>query len=538
MGIWVLPNANSLDVIDARPQGDRDHQRRAADRHAAPRSPSTPPSTSTAPIDEVAQHAARDGAASSMRGHLPVPRLAAHGARAAGGDPGLADRRRLPDAGVRLHAQPAHAAGDRARGRSGGRRRDRRGRERRAAHPRGQDAARGRAGRRARAGRADHRDDHHAGRRVRADRLPGRPHRRAVPRVRVHARRRGVHLRHRGADAVADDVVAAAQAEHSQQGWLAAARSTAPSTRVRRGYERAARRHAAHARPRSTRCGSCSRCCIVPMYMFSPAELAPNEDQGVVFGALDVPANATLEQLDALHRAGEPDVFESMPEFDHSFQITFPTGGFGGMLAEAVGRAQAQHLPDPGRARGQDWRRSPASARPCSCPPALPSAGFFPVEFVIASTASHEEMLRLRRAARRTRRRRAGSSPSRRSSTCSIDQAKTEIVIDRDKVASMGLSMQQVGARPRRRCSAATSSTASTSTAAATRSSRRSSAPRRLTPEQLDGIYVTGPGRQAHAARRGRHAARAASSRARSTASSSSTRSSSPASRRARSTAG
>src|SRR6185369_11483636 len=31
---------------------------------------------------------------------------------------------------------------------------------------------------------------------------------------------------------------------------------------------------------------------LVPMYMFSPAELAPNEDQGVVFGALDVPANA------------------------------------------------------------------------------------------------------------------------------------------------------------------------------------------------------------------------------------------------------
>ena len=37
---------------------------------------------------------------------------------------------------------------------------------------------------------------------------------------------------------------------------------------------------------RRSRC-TCSR----------PQELAPNEDQGVVFGALDVPANATLEQL-------------------------------------------------------------------------------------------------------------------------------------------------------------------------------------------------------------------------------------------------
>ena len=65
--------------------------------------------------------------------------------------------------------------------------------------------------------------------------------------------------------------------------------------------------------------------------MFSPTELAPTEDQGVIFGAIDVPANATIEQLlpyvDQVQQA-----FVATPEFDHSFQITFPTGGFGGML--------------------------------------------------------------------------------------------------------------------------------------------------------------------------------------------------------------
>ena len=40
--------------------------------------------------------------------------------------------------------------------------------------------------------------------------LAGRPHRLAVPRVRVHARGRGDHLRHRGADALADDGLEAA----------------------------------------------------------------------------------------------------------------------------------------------------------------------------------------------------------------------------------------------------------------------------------------------------------------------------------------
>ncbi|HEX6765529.1 MAG TPA: efflux RND transporter permease subunit, partial [Polyangiaceae bacterium] len=67
---------------------------------------------------------------------------------------------------------------------------------------------------------------------------------------------------------------------------------------------------------------------IVPLYLFSPVELAPNEDQGVAFTALDVPANATLEQLTP-YTAEVLQIFKSVPEFQQSFQITFPTAGFG-----------------------------------------------------------------------------------------------------------------------------------------------------------------------------------------------------------------
>ena len=76
----------------------------------------------------------------------------------------------------------------------------------------GKSPLRGRVARRARAGRADHRDDGRAGRGVRADRLPGRTHRRAVHRIRLHARRRGHRIGDRRADAVADDVLAASSA--------------------------------------------------------------------------------------------------------------------------------------------------------------------------------------------------------------------------------------------------------------------------------------------------------------------------------------
>ncbi|HEY1532464.1 MAG TPA: efflux RND transporter permease subunit, partial [Polyangiaceae bacterium] len=63
---------------------------------------------------------------------------------------------------------------------------------------------------------------------------------------------------------------------------------------------------------------------LIPMYMFSPAELAPNEDQGVVFGALDVPANASLEQI-TTYSAQVNRIFETEPEFANSFQISFAT---------------------------------------------------------------------------------------------------------------------------------------------------------------------------------------------------------------------
>ena len=155
---------------------------------------------------------------------------------------------------------------------------------------------------------------------------------------------------------------------------------------------------------------------VVPMYMFSPAELAPNEDQGVVFGALDVPANATLEQLTP-YTEQIFGIFKSTPEFDHSFQITFPIGGFGGMLVKPWDERKRDHLPDPGGARRQadaHHRRARAGV----LAPALPSAGIFPVEFVIASTASHEELLRFARQLVAGGASRAASSRSRRSPTC------------------------------------------------------------------------------------------------------------------------
>ena len=182
---------------------------------------------------------------------------------------------------------------------------------------------------------------------------------------------------------------------------------------------------------------------VVPMYMFSPAELAPNEDQGVIFGAIDVPPNATLEQLTPFSEQVFK-TFQSEPEFDHSFQITSPSGGFGGMIVKPWAERKRSIFPIQQEVFNK--LRTIAGIRaPAFLPSALPNAGFLPIEFVIASTASHDDLVKyaqqlVQEAVK------SGLFAFPPNTDVRIDQAKAEIVIDRDKAASMGLSMQQIGA--------------------------------------------------------------------------------------------
>jgi multidrug efflux pump len=182
---------------------------------------------------------------------------------------------------------------------------------------------------------------------------------------------------------------------------------------------------------------------IVPLYMFSPTELAPAEDQGVVFTALDVPANATLERLTP-YSAEVNRIFTAVPEFKQSFQITFPTAGFGGAIMKPWNERERSIFPIQAEV-AQKLMSLTGVRAPAFLPPALPSAGFFPVEFVIASTGEHDELVRYaeRIVAEATKSGQFAFPPV---MDVRIDQANSEIIVDRDKVASLGLTMQQVGA--------------------------------------------------------------------------------------------
>jgi multidrug efflux pump len=258
--------------------------------------------------------------------------------------------------------------------------------------------------------------------------------------------------------------------------------------RLKRGYARALEATLA-VRPAVYAVWGILSLAIVPLYLLSPAELAPNEDQGAVFGAIDAPANATLEQLTP-YTAAVNEQFSSVPEFSQSFQITFPTGGFGGAIMKpwnererSIFEIQAELMQKTAGIAG--------IRAPVFLPPALPSAGFFPVEFVIASTAGHTELLGMaeKLVAEATKSGQFAFPPI---TDVRIDQARAEIVIDRDKVASMGVTMQSVAAD----LSAMLSGNFVNRFTIDGRSykviptvERRA----RLTPEQLREIHVSGP---------------------------------------------
>ena len=92
----------------------------------------------------------------------------------------------------------------------------------------------------------------------------------------------------------------------------------------------------------------------VPFYLFSQQELAPAEDQGVVFDR----AGRGQFHIDQTRLFTQQvyDVYRSIPEAASIFQITSPTGGFGGMVTKPWSERTktAQQL------RWSRWGRCPA----------------------------------------------------------------------------------------------------------------------------------------------------------------------------------
>jgi multidrug efflux pump len=228
---------------------------------------------------------------------------------------------------------------------------------------------------------------------------------------------------------------------------------------------------------------------MIPFYMFSQRELAPAEDQGVVFGVIQAAPNSTIDQTN-IFTDQVYDVYKSFPESQSIFQITSPNGGFGGMVTKpwSERKKTAQQL-------------LVASAGPLSqipgirviplTPPALPGGGNFPVDFVIASPGEPQQLVQF--ANQLVQKAMTSGIFIYADSDLKYDQPQAEVVFDRDKVRAQGVDLSQAG----QDLSTLLGGNYVNRFSIQGRSYKvipQVKRVERLTPEQLSQIYVTGAG--------------------------------------------
>lgn len=181
----------------------------------------------------------------------------------------------------------------------------------------------------------------------------------------------------------------------------------------------------------------------IPMFQMSVKELAPTEDQGVIFGIVEGSSNSSMEQA-SIYAAEANRVFMGFPETEFTFQLTMPTSGFGGMVLTPWDQRERSVFDLMPEATARLGAIPGINMFPVT-PPALPGGGDFPVEFVIASTAEPAEILKFAEQLQ-MKAMQSGMFAFPPIIDTRVDLPEAQVVIDRDKVADLGLDMQQVGA--------------------------------------------------------------------------------------------
>ncbi|HVR23483.1 MAG TPA: efflux RND transporter permease subunit [Candidatus Polarisedimenticolia bacterium] len=180
---------------------------------------------------------------------------------------------------------------------------------------------------------------------------------------------------------------------------------------------------------------------MIPFYMFSQRELAPSEDQGVVFGVIQASPNSTIDQTN-MYTKEVYNVYHSFPESQSVFQINSPTGGFGGMVTKPWSERKKTTQQLLLESTGPLSKIAGIRVIPLT-PPPLPGGGDFPVDFVIASPAEPQQLVDF--AKQLVGKAFASGLFIYADSDLKFDQPQAEVVFDRDRLRSQGVDLSQAG---------------------------------------------------------------------------------------------
>jgi multidrug efflux pump len=178
-------------------------------------------------------------------------------------------------------------------------------------------------------------------------------------------------------------------------------------------------------------------------FLFATAktELAPQEDQGVIITQSIAAPDATLKQR-LLYASEVHHIFTEYPETEHVFQLDVPGQSIAGMVLQTWDkRARSSNKLQP---LVQQSLAKVAGVRVVAFqPPPLPGSFGLPIQFVIGTTEPFERLNDVAQAFLQKVR----DSGMFIFVDCDlkIDNPQSNVTIDRDKTAQLGLKMSDVG---------------------------------------------------------------------------------------------
>ncbi|PRC91171.1 efflux RND transporter permease subunit [Solimicrobium silvestre] len=184
--------------------------------------------------------------------------------------------------------------------------------------------------------------------------------------------------------------------------------------------------------------------CWVMMFKMSKSELAPEEDQGIVLSLVTGPPTATADQMqtyaDQIFKAAK-----DFPEYKQMFQLTgVPTSnqGIGGVLLKDWDQ-RTRGAKEVQLELQEKWNKIAGVRVVAFQFPALPGSSGLPVQVLITTTEPFENLNEV--AQQVIAKAQASGKFYFLDNDLKLDKPQATLVVDRDKIATLGMTQQDVG---------------------------------------------------------------------------------------------